>query len=96
VLRVVDSSGTKLALIVGHGEMKLRQGGWQDSTQALVWWQEVAGPALDTVWFDTRSGRVLSSVAVMTLVGTGGAGPRGGGTTMPSGLRSSIRLRAVP
>lgn len=92
VVRMVDSASTTLALITAEGEIRLRQGGWQDSTQALVWWQEVAGPTADTVWFDTRAGRILASVAVMNLVGTGGFGPLGGGITMPSGLRSSIRL----
>jgi len=96
VVRTIDTLGTQVALIAAQGEMRLRQGGWQDSAQALVWWQEVAGPAIDTVWFDTRAGRVLASVAIMNLTGTGGVGPRGGGTAMPSGLRSSIRLTGQP
>jgi hypothetical protein len=96
VLRVVDSAGTRLAQLVAQGDMRLRQGGWQDSAQALVWWQEVAGPVTDTVWFDTRAGRVRASFSVMHLVGSGGFGPRGGGTTMPTGLRSSVRLTIRP
>jgi len=94
VLRMIDTLSTRVAVIAAQGEMRLRQGGWQDSAQALVWWQEVAGPATDTVWFDARAGRVLASVAVMNLTGTGGVGPHGGGARMPSGLRSTIRLTA--
>ncbi len=96
VLRVVDTLSSRLAVIVAQGEMRLRQGGWQDSAQALVWWQEVAGPATDTIWFDARGGRIVTSVAVMNLTGTGGVGPRGSKTAMPSGLRSSIRLTTQP
>ena len=92
VLRTLDTLGTTLALIAASGEMRLRQGGWQDSAQALVWWQEVAGPVADTVHLDVGAGRVIASVAVMELVGNGGLGPRDGGVTMPSGLRSSVRL----
>jgi hypothetical protein len=92
VVRTVDSANARLALIVADGEMKLRQGGWQDSAQGLVWWQEVTGPIADTIWFDTRAGNVHTSVAVMNLSGTGGFGPPGGGISMPSGLRSSVRL----
>lgn len=92
VTRSVDTLGTRLALIVADGQMKLRQGGWQDSAQGQVWWQEVSGPVADTVWFDARAGNVRQSVAVMNLSGNGGFGPIGGGVTMPSGLRSSVRL----
>lgn len=92
VVRTVDSLDTRLALIVANGQMKLRQGGWQDSAQGLVWWQEATGPIADTIWFDLRDGDIRQSVGVMNLSGTGGFGPIGGGVTMPSGLRSSVRL----
>ena len=92
VVRTIDTLNTKLGLLVATGRMKLRQGGWQDSTQGSVWWQEVSGPVTDTVWFDTRAGNVFESLTVMNLTGTGGFGPLAGGITMPSGLRSSVRL----
>ena len=96
VLRVIDTLSSRLAVIVAQGEMQLRQGGWQDSVQSLVWWQEVAGPATDTVWFDAHRGHIVTSVAVLNLTGSGGVGPRGSKIVMPSGLRSSIRLEARP
>jgi len=96
VHRLIDTLGTRVAHIVATGEMRLRQGGWQDSTAGTVWWQEVAGPVADTVWFDTRGGELLADVTVMSLVGTGGAGPRAGGVTMPSGLRSLVRRQRSP
>ena len=89
--RVVDTLSTQLAFITATGEMALRQGGWQDSTAGVVWWQEVRGPIADTLWFDVRRGSVHTSVAHMSLVGSGGAGPRGAGVTMPSGLSSLVR-----
>jgi hypothetical protein len=92
VERLVDSLGSQLALILSRGQMRLRQGGWQDSASAVVWWQEVAGPAVDSIWYDTHRGQIVASYIAMDLVGTGGAGPLGGGTRMASGLRSSVRL----
>jgi hypothetical protein len=92
VARMVDTLGTQLALIIGQGRMHIRQGGWQDSASAVVWWQEVDGPVIDSTWFDTRSGQIHASFTTMDLSGVGGAGPIGGGLRMPSGLRSSVRL----
>ena len=92
VLRIVDSLGSQIAFIVGTGQMQLRQGGWQDEASRQVWWQEVTGPVADTVAFDISRGRVVSSYAHMDLIGAGGAGPIGTGDTLPSGLRSSVRL----
>jgi hypothetical protein len=92
VIRTVDTLDTKLALLVANGQMKLRQGGWQDSAQGVAWWQEVRGPVTDTVWFDTRAGNIHQTFTIMNLVGTGGYGPLAGGVTMPSGLRSSVRM----
>lgn len=89
VLRMVDSLGTSLALVVGQGQMRLRQGGWQDEAGKYAWWQEVAGSIVDTVYFDAQHGLVHASFAVLDLVGTGGAV---GGPVLPSGLRSSVRL----
>jgi hypothetical protein len=92
VERLVDTLGSRLALLVSHGQMQLRQGGWQDSSAAVVWWQEVQGPVIDSVWFDTNRGQIAASYTAMDLAGTGGVGPIGGGDRMPSGLRSSVRL----
>jgi hypothetical protein len=92
VERLVDTVGAQLALLVSHGQMRLRQGGWQDSAAALVWWQEVQGPVIDSVWFDTSRGQIAASYTAMELTGSGGVGPIGGGERMPSGLRSSVRL----
>ena len=91
VQRLIDTLGTRVAHIVATGTMRLRQGGWQDSSAGTVWWQEVAGPVADTVWFDTRGGALIGDVTVMRLMGTGGAGPKSGGATMPSGLYSLVR-----
>jgi hypothetical protein len=49
----------------------------------------VAGPVNDTLWFDVRRGSVQGSVASIQLTGTGGAT---GSPTVPSGLRSLVRL----
>jgi len=92
VARLADTLGTTVALIVGRGQLQLRQGGWQDSTAGSVWWQEVGGPVADSTWFDTRHGQILQASTMMDLVGVGGAGPIGAGVRMPSGLRSSVRL----
>jgi hypothetical protein len=92
VTRMVDTMGTSAALLVAQGTMRLRQGGWQDSIQGIVWWQEATGPVVDSAWFDTRNGALLADVTLMNLAGTGGGGPRtGGGAVMPSGLRSVVR-----
>lgn len=90
VAEIFDSLSTSVALIIGEGHMRLRQGGWQDSTAGTVWWQEVEGPVADTIWFDLMNGSLIRDVGVMTLTGVGGAGPRGGGITLPSGLHSTI------
>ena len=63
----------------------------KDSTANLVWWQEAAGLVIDSVWFDVNAGQVIAAASVMRLGGSGGAGPKGGGITMPSGLISVIR-----
>jgi len=94
--RLLDSAGTRLAVLVGAGTMRLRQGGWQDSTQGVVWWQEVAGPVADTVWFDVRAGQLLADVTAMDLVGRGAVGPVGGPPMMPTGLRSTVRRHREP
>lgn len=91
VARIVDTAGMNLAVITGNGEIALRQGGWQDSVARVVWWQEVAGPVVDSVWFDIRRGWLVEDAAHMNLRGTGGVGPIGGGGLMPSGLQSVIR-----
>jgi len=93
VLRVIDTLGTELAYVVAGGRMRLRQGGWQDEAHKFAWWQEVAGPVVDTLYFDTRRGVVLSSHVVIDLLGTGGAV---GGPILASGLRSSVRLSQAP
>jgi hypothetical protein len=89
VERLVDTLGTSVAEIVGLGQMRLRQGGWQNQARKQAWWQEVAGPVVDTVYFDVRHGVLVASVATMDLVGRGGAV---GGPALASGLHSSIRL----
>lgn len=89
VQRVIDTLGTSVAEIVGQGHLRLRQGGWQDEARTHSWWQEVAGPVVDTVYFDARRGLVIASIAIMDLIGSGGAV---GGPALTSGLRSSIRL----
>jgi hypothetical protein len=89
VLRIIDTLGTTVAHIAGSGRMRLRQGGWQDEAQKFAWWQEVDGPVVDTVYFDTRRGLILASFASIDLVGSGGAV---GGPVLPSGLRSTVRL----
>lgn len=95
VTRVVDTLESRLALAVAAGTMQLRQGGWQDSTRGLVWWQEVAGPVVDSVWIDLRSGELVADFAIMDLTGRGGVGPKGSSDGMPSGLRSSVRRTRV-
>ena len=92
VLRIADTLGSHIAILVGAGQMQLHQGGWQDEATRQVWWQEVAGPVADTVALDITRGRVLSSSAHMDLAGVGGAGPIGTRDSLPSGLRSSVRL----
>jgi hypothetical protein len=91
VARVVDSLGTKVAVIIGEGTIRLRQGGWEDSTRGVAWWQQVSGSVKDTVWFDLGAGWLLSDVARMDLRGTGGGGLPNAGVSMPSGLRSTVR-----
>jgi hypothetical protein len=96
VQRIVDSLCTQLAHIVGEGVIRLRQGDWQDSVRRIVWWQEVVGPVVDTVWFDVRGSRLIGDVTSMDLVGTGGSGLTNSGSAMPSGLRSVVRRRSIP
>jgi hypothetical protein len=90
--RIVDTMGTTAAVIIGTGQMRLRQGGWQDSTAGVVWWQEVEGPVADTTVFDIRSGQILMEHSTMRLTGRGGAGAKGSTESMPSGLTSTNRL----
>ncbi|MBI4420342.1 MAG: hypothetical protein HY560_05910 [Gemmatimonadetes bacterium] len=94
--RLLDSAGTRIAVLVSTGTMRLRQGGWQDSAQGVVWWQEVAGPVVDTAWFDVHARQLLADVAAMNLVGGGAVGPVGGPATMPTGLRSIVRRVREP
>lgn len=89
LIRLIDSLDTRIAHVVASGTVRLRQGGWADQARQQAWWQEVSGPVIDTVWFDASRGRVLASVAIIDLTGTGGSS---GGPVMTSGLRSSVRL----
>jgi len=91
VERLIDTLNTQLALITGRGEMALRQGGWEDSSAGVLWWQEVKGPVADTIWFDVQRGAVHADAAHMVLSGSGGGGPKGSVATMPSGLHSVVR-----
>ncbi len=94
VVRLVDSLGTRVAVIAGEGEMRLRRGAWHDSTKGWVWWQEVAGPVQDTTYFDERGGQIVGSFDVGELLGTGAVGPIGSGI-VPSALRFTNRLTRV-
>ncbi len=94
--RIDDSLGTRIARVVAQGTMQLRHGGWQDSTEGTVWWQDVAGRVVDTVWFDVVRGELVADVTIIDLSGTGGAGPKGGGMSLPGGLRSESRRRRLP
>jgi hypothetical protein len=93
VHRVFDTLGTRIAHILGVGRIELRHGGWQDSLAGTVWWQDLVGSVVDTVWFDVPRGRLVADATIMDLFGTGGAGPKGRGMVLPSGLRSEIRRR---
>lgn len=95
VVRVFDSLGTRIAHLVSEGSVRLRQGGWQDSANATVWWQEVSGPVIDSVWFDVRNGRLLADIMTMRLSGSGGVGPKRGGATLSSGLYSRVARRRL-
>lgn len=94
VLRLVDSLGSRLAVIAGEGEMRVRRGAWLDSSKAWVWWQEVAGPVKDTTYFDVREGQVVGYLDVGELRGTGAVGPIGSGS-VPSALLFTNRLTRV-
>lgn len=95
VISVADSGGVPVCLVVGAGVMRLRQGGWQDSTAGTRWWQEVQGPVVDSLWFDLLRGAVIQDVAVMRLIGSGGVVGPTGSTPMSSGLLSSVRRTRV-
>ena len=89
---VVDNleyNGVRVFLIVGIGEMSLRQGGWRDSEQNVAWWQDISGPVFDSVWFDPAAGQLVGNATHMDLSGTGGSTDQA--LELPSGLRSSIR-----
>jgi hypothetical protein len=97
VERALDTLNTTAFLFVGDGEVRFRQGGWQDSIRGIIWWQEVEGPVTDSVWFDTRAGRLIRDRTTLSLVGTGGAGTAKDSVVMPSGLRSNVvRVLTLP
>ena len=89
--RVAEVAGTEVLVVVSTGELRLRQGGWQDTNQTSSWWQEVSGPVVDTVWFDPEAGRLVADATHMVLSGEGGVSSAGGSVSLPSGLRSSVR-----
>ena len=91
VVGEVDAFGTRALLLVATGDVRLRQGGFQDQAQSVRWWQEVEGPVLDSVWFDLESRALLANATHMDLSGTAGFEGGGDTVTLPSGLRSSVR-----
>ncbi|MDH5759884.1 MAG: hypothetical protein OEZ65_09870 [Gemmatimonadota bacterium] len=86
-----DFAGRTVVLAVAEGEMRLRQGGWEDETNRVAWWQEVSGIVVDSLWFDVASGILVGNATHMILSGTGGIQMPGQSIDMPSGLRSSVR-----
>ncbi len=86
-----EAFGTDALLLLAEGEIRLRQGGWQDPAETVSWGQEVAGPVIDSVWIDAATGQLVAGTTHMDLAGT--AVFQGGGQSMslPSGLKSSVR-----
>ncbi|HSM07332.1 MAG TPA: hypothetical protein VK858_22075 [Longimicrobiales bacterium] len=91
VVGEVEAFGRRALLLVSSGRVELRQGGFQDAAQSVIWWQEVQGPVLDSVWFDVETRRLLANATHMDLSGTAGFEGGGESLTLPSGLRSSVR-----
>jgi len=93
VVGTEEIDGSTTVLIVGEGTLALRQGGWQNEDQGVFWWQDVAGPVVDSVWFATERGQLVRDITFMDLVGTGGFGNGAQEVRMDSGLRSRVDRR---
>jgi hypothetical protein len=96
VIGEVETAGDPALLIVGEGGLELRQGFWQSPDETLAWWQEVAGPVIDSVWIDLGGGGVLRTAAHMDLKGEAGFESLAGEVLLPSGLRSSFSRIRLP
>lgn len=95
VERLVDSLGSRVAVIRAAGEMHYRDV-FASEQPGKYWWIDVAGPTRETFVFDVRNGRQLGREWWMDLRGTAGFPRAGAGVdTLGAGLFSTDTTRMV-
>lgn len=96
VERLVDTLGTRMAVVRGTGRLRYRQAARPDSAGGPSWWLDVEGPVDETFLFDVERGRIAARAWWMDLRGASGL-PDGDGRadTVPAGLLSMDTTRLI-